>query len=142
MTLWIGHDNDDPLGVDMSLACEAATESIDLINCCFDIINRDVQVNANLARFRLCHCLKYEARLRVTALTQVDPTRFRGPKRSAEQGAPKLSHSFRVNAVDGQSGPDVRHDCHFTPGTQPTSPANGLINIAHAPLIPVRWDAI
>ena len=29
MTLWIGHDNDDPLGVDMSLACEAATESID-----------------------------------------------------------------------------------------------------------------
>ncbi len=109
MTLWIGHDNDGPLGVDMSLACEAATESIDLINCCFDIINRDVQVNANLARFRLCHCLKYEARLRVTALTQVDPARFRGPKRSAEQGAPKLSHSFRVNAVDGQSGPDVRH---------------------------------
>ncbi len=33
-------------------------------------------------------------------------------------------------------------DCHFTPGTQPTSPVNGLINIAHAPLIPVRCDAI
>ena len=109
MTLRIGHDNDCPLGVDMSLACEAATESIDLIDCCFDLINRDVQVNANLARFRLRHSLKHKSRLWVTALTQVDPIRFRGPKQSAEQSAPKLSHSFRVNAVDGQSGPDVRH---------------------------------
>jgi hypothetical protein len=105
----IGHHDDHPLFVNVSLAREAAAQGGDEVDGLFDVIDRDVYMYTDLAPLRLGNRLEHEPRLGVTALTQVHPATLRGPGLTLEQSTPKLRHTLGVKTVDRHARPDVRH---------------------------------
>lgn len=62
MPLGIVHDHDDPLVVVVPLAGPAATETLDLPAGRADVVDLDIEVDADLCSLRLGHSLERQPR--------------------------------------------------------------------------------
>jgi hypothetical protein len=67
MSFWVLHHHDDPVVVVVPLARPAATETLDLRASRVDIVDLDVEVEADLRRLRLRHSLECQSRLVIEA---------------------------------------------------------------------------
>jgi hypothetical protein len=88
-----------------------------------NIVDRHVEMDADLTRLRLWNGLKYQPWLRIATLAEVYPAIRRWAGLSTEQSAPEPRHTLRVKAVEGHTGP---HACH-TPTPRSLSHRNSRI---------------
>lgn len=114
VALGIRHDDDHTLGVVVSFTGELSSQRGNELDGLLDLIDGDIEMNADLAHLRLGNRLKHQSRLGIAAMAKINPAVLRRPRLATEQGTPKTRHPLRINAVEGHARDNVRHLRHPT----------------------------
>jgi hypothetical protein len=105
----VGHDDNNPLVVVVSLAGGSSPQGEDTRYGLVDVVHGDVEMSADLTNLRLRNRLEHQPRQQIIRLAEVYPALFRGAGLTTQQDAPKPGHTIRVDAVEGHTRPLVRH---------------------------------
>lgn len=73
VALGISHDDDRTLVVVVPLAGRPSAQGGDELDCLADVVDGDVEVDADLARLRLGNRLEHQPRLGIAPMAKVDP---------------------------------------------------------------------
>ena len=116
MFLRICHHDDDAIVVLVPFASGLPAEDADEFDSLVDVVDGDIEMDANLPHLGFHDRLEDESRLRVTAMAQIDPSFVSWPRFASEQRTPELCYALRFEAIDGDTGPDVGHFATLRPG--------------------------
>jgi AraC-like DNA-binding protein len=141
MLFRVVHDHDDPLVVVVPLARPATAETLDLVASPFDVVDLDVEVDADLGVLRLWHSLEGQPRLVIKARANGGPSgivaMFAGD-RPAQQRAPEGCQPRGILAVDRDPGQAICHAYTLAPICR--SSQHHTVSILEVTAVPDRPD--